>query len=230
MGAARWDRRFWRHGNQARRGGGGWGDGEVGKGGSREEKGGEAAGPPLSPLYLMRSPIQLLLLLLPAQDGGQAPGAAPPSLCPRRLLHKVPPHPRVVLQPVTYRQGRLGRPGGPARGLRVRAKPSSPLLCQGPRPHNLISQHSHVTKTRRPREGEGLPHSNTGDHWPSHCKKANPTQSTAPAAYPPPRPPPLTLEHHDLHGVTRPSILSLCPLSAPRSPPQIHIWRTQAEL
>lgn len=80
-------------------------------------------------LYLMRPPVQLLLLLLPAQDGGQATGAAPPALCSRWLLHQVPPHARVVFQAVACGEGGLGSPKGLAPGLRVMASPSSSLLC-----------------------------------------------------------------------------------------------------
>lgn len=58
-----------------------------GKRSSGKERPEDAAGPPSRVLYLMRPPVQLLLLLLPAQDGSQAAGAAPPTLCPRWLLH-----------------------------------------------------------------------------------------------------------------------------------------------
>lgn len=101
-------------------------------------------------LYLVRPPVQLLFLLLPAQDGTQAPRAAPPTLGPRWLLHQVPPHTGVVLQPVTCREGGLGSPRGPtAWSLGVMASLSRALLHQ---PLHLVG----ATVTQEPCQQDHL--------------------------------------------------------------------------
>lgn len=158
---------------------------------------------PLGVRYLMRPPVQLLLLLLPAQDGGQAAGAAPPALRPRRLLYQMPPHPRVILQPVTCGEGGLGSPGTPAQGLRVTGSPCStaqPVYLEKPQ-----SPGGHADKTTsssmaisqikrlRPTEGKGQVQRHTGHPWQSHRKKAAPHLCPQPR----PWPLPLTLPHHE---------------------------------
>ena len=148
----------------------------------------------------MGPPVQLLLLLLPAQDGGQAAGAAPPTLRPRRLLDQVPPHAGVVLQPVTCREGGLCRPRAPAQGPPGSwpAPPAPPSQSTwgrrmgGTTVTQGLCQQNHIVRGGGPHFVHEETEAQKGDRtspksqrgcWLSHRKKADPHPpwSTAPA-------------------------------------------------
>ena len=148
----------------------------------------------------MGPPVQLLLLLLPAQDGGQAAGAAPPTLRPRRLLDQVPPHAGVVLQPVTCREGGLCRPRAPAQGPPGSwpAPPAPPSQSTwgrrmgGTTVTQGLCQQNHIVRGGGPhfvheeteaQKGDRTSPKSQRGRWLSHRKKADPHPpwSTAPA-------------------------------------------------